>query len=195
MKKIKLALIGAGGHAISCIDVIEKTNKYKIVGLVDDKSENSLSIGNKIYKVTNEKDFLRKPETKNILIAIGSHRLLKKRELLFKKYAKLGFKFPIVISPLAYVSKFSIINEGTIVMHGAIINANTKIGSNCILNSKSLIEHDCNVGNNNHIATSAIVNGHTKIHDNCFIGSNSTLLPSLTIKKGSLIKANQLIKK
>ena len=39
MKKIKLALIGAGGHAVSCIDVIEKTNKYKIVGLVDNKSK------------------------------------------------------------------------------------------------------------------------------------------------------------
>ena len=39
MKKIKLALIGGGGHAVSCIDVIEKTNKYKIVGLVDDKSK------------------------------------------------------------------------------------------------------------------------------------------------------------
>ncbi len=195
MKKIKLALIGAGGHAVSCIDVIEKTNKYKIVGLVDNKSKSSFSIGNKTYKVINEKDFLRRPETKNILIAIGSHRFLKKRSSLFKKYTKLCFKFPIVISPLAYVSKFSTINEGTIVMHEAIINANTKIGSNCILNSKSLIEHDCNVGNNTHIATSAIVNGHTKIHDDCFIGSNSTLLPSSTIKKGSLIKANQLIKK
>ena len=64
MKKIKLALIGAGGHAVSCIDVIEKTNKYKIVGLVDNKSKSSLSIGNKTYKVINEKDFLRRPETK-----------------------------------------------------------------------------------------------------------------------------------
>lgn len=195
MKKIKLALIGGGGHAVSCIDVIEKTKKYEIIGLVDNKLKGSLSIGNKIYKVLNEKDFLRKPEAKNILIAIGSHKFLKKRATIFKKYKKFGFKFPIIISPLAYVSKFSIIKEGTIVMHGAIINANTKIGSNCILNSKSLIEHDCNVGNNIHIATSAIVNGHTNIYDNCFIGSNSTLLPSSIIKKGSLIKANQLIKK
>ena len=33
MKK-KIILIGAGGHAESCIDVIESTNKYEIIGLV-----------------------------------------------------------------------------------------------------------------------------------------------------------------
>ena len=31
----KLILIGAGGHAKSCIDVIENTKKYKILGLLD----------------------------------------------------------------------------------------------------------------------------------------------------------------
>ena len=33
--KKKIILIGAGGHAVSSIDVIEKENKYKISGLVD----------------------------------------------------------------------------------------------------------------------------------------------------------------
>ena len=48
-------------------------------------------------------------------------------------------------------------------MHGAIINSNTTIGSNCIINTKSLIEHDCLIGHNVHISTGAIINGHTKI--------------------------------
>ena len=30
-------LFGAGGHALSCIDVIEKEKKYKIIGLFDNK--------------------------------------------------------------------------------------------------------------------------------------------------------------
>ena len=30
----KILLIGAGGHASSCIDVIESTNHFEIVGLV-----------------------------------------------------------------------------------------------------------------------------------------------------------------
>ena len=35
---------------------------------------------------------------------------------------------PVIISPNAYVSKFSKIEEGTIIMHGAVINSNANIG-------------------------------------------------------------------
>ena len=31
----KIILIGGGGHALSCIDVIESEKKFKIVGIVD----------------------------------------------------------------------------------------------------------------------------------------------------------------
>ena len=35
----KLIVIGSGGHAASCIDVIETTKKYKIIGLLCDKKK------------------------------------------------------------------------------------------------------------------------------------------------------------
>ena len=31
----EIILVGAGGHAKSCIDVIEKENKFKIICLID----------------------------------------------------------------------------------------------------------------------------------------------------------------
>ena len=38
LKKKKIVIIGAGGHARSCIDVIENTNSnFKILGLVEKK--------------------------------------------------------------------------------------------------------------------------------------------------------------
>ena len=36
----KIILIGAGGHCVSCIDVIEMQRKFKIVGLIDKKKKN-----------------------------------------------------------------------------------------------------------------------------------------------------------
>ena len=38
----KIILIGAGGHCVSCIDVIEMQRKFKIVGLIDNKKKNFL---------------------------------------------------------------------------------------------------------------------------------------------------------
>jgi FlaA1/EpsC-like NDP-sugar epimerase len=40
----KIIIIGAGGHAKSCIDVIEKSKNFKIIGLFASKKE----LGNKI---------------------------------------------------------------------------------------------------------------------------------------------------
>jgi hypothetical protein len=36
----KIVLIGAGGHAKSCIDVIESEKKFKVVGFVNSKIVN-----------------------------------------------------------------------------------------------------------------------------------------------------------
>ena len=38
----KIILIGAGGHCVSCVDVIELQRKFKIVGLIDNKKEKFL---------------------------------------------------------------------------------------------------------------------------------------------------------
>ena len=35
-----IILIGAGGHCESCIEIIEKEKKFKILGLVDNKKMN-----------------------------------------------------------------------------------------------------------------------------------------------------------
>ena len=72
MKKKPLLLIGAGGHAKSCIDVIESENKYYIFGIID-KSKNKNFMGYKI--LGNDKDlknYVKK--IKNIVIGIGQIR-------------------------------------------------------------------------------------------------------------------------
>jgi UDP-3-O-[3-hydroxymyristoyl] glucosamine N-acyltransferase len=45
-----------------------------------------------------------------------------------------------IVSPIAYISKHSTIGEGTVIHHHALINANVKIGKNCIINSKALFK-------------------------------------------------------
>ena len=55
MKKLKLAIIGSGGHAKSCIEVIEGHKNIEIIGLIDNnpkkKSENiKLFVTRKIFQ-------------------------------------------------------------------------------------------------------------------------------------------------
>ena len=190
--KEKIVLIGGGGHCHSVIDVIEQENKYEIMGIVDTKE----NIGKKIldYEIIACDDDL---ETifqicKNAFITVGQIESNKIRVKIYNNLKQIGFKLPTIISPLAYVSKYSFIDEGTIIMHQALVNTNVKIGKNCIINTKALIEHDCVIGDNCHISTASVINGGVTVKENSFFGSNATSKQGIEIdgfiKAGSLAK-------
>ena len=189
----KIILIGAGGHCASCIDVIEMQRKFKIVGLIDNKKKNFLLN----YKIVGSDKELKKfsKRIQYALITTGHIKNSKIRENLFKKISNYGFKFPAIISPLSYVSKHASIGEGTIVMHGAIINAGAKVGKNCIINNKTLIEHDVVVEDNCHLSTRSTVNGGVTIKKNSFIGSCSVIKQNIKIEKNCFVNANLFIEK
>ncbi|MDC0529764.1 acetyltransferase [Pelagibacteraceae bacterium] len=188
-----IILIGAGGHCKSCIDVIESEKKYKIVGLID-KNKNSI---NKNYKILGDDNILELllKKTKFALITLGQIKNSKKRENLFNKLKKIGFKFPSIISPFAYVSSNAIIGKGTIIMHGAVVNAGARVGTNCIINSKALIEHDAVVGNNCHLSTRSTLNGEVNVGDNSFIGTHTVIKQNVKISNNCFINGNLFVDK
>lgn len=190
-----IILIGAGGHCKSCIDVIEMQGSYKIIGLIDSNEK----IGDKIlgYSIIGkDKDLAKlKKKVKNVLITIGQIKSSKARIRIYKHLKKEKFIFPIIISPLAYVSKHSSIKEGTILHHYSTINASAEIGYNTIINNRSLIEHDVKIGNHCHVSTGAIVNGGAKIGDQTFVGSNATIREGIKIGKNCIIGMGKVVTK
>ena len=189
----KIILIGAGGHCVSCIDVIEMQRKFKIVGLIDNKKKNFLLN----YKIVGSDRELKKfsKRIQYALITAGHIKNSKIREHLFKKVLNYGFRFPAIISSLSYVSKHATIGAGTIVMHGSIINAGATIGKNCIINSKSLIEHNVAIEDHCHISTRSTINGGVIIKKNSFIGSCSVIRQNLKIGKNCFVNANSFLNK
>ena len=195
MIKKNLILYGAGGHAKSCIDIIENQKKYKIVGLIGKIAElNKKVLGYKV--IGTDKDLLKLSKiTKNIILAIGP---IKNNELRKKKFLELkllGFNFPTIISPTSHVSKHAKIDDGSIIFHKCIINAGALIGKNCIINSGSIIEHDVKISNHCNISTSVTINGNVEVGSNSFIGSGSVIIQSIKVKKNSLIPMFSKIKK
>lgn len=185
----KIIIIGSGGHARACLDIIREEKKYSFYSFIDRK----INIKKKIFL---EKDLKKiKKKIKYAFIGIGQIKDHKPRLKLFRKLKNLGFKLPTIVSPHAYVSKSSVIGEGSIVMHGAIINANAKIGKNVIINTGAIIEHDVQIGDNSHISTCATINGECRIGKNTFLGSNSVVVNNIKIDKLKFIKANSFIKK
>jgi len=190
----KILLIGAGGHARSCIDVLEEENQFEIAGLIE-KGEriSNNSLGYSVIGTDDDLKVLRK-HYKNAIITVGQIKSPKIRIKLYQLLKELDFTLPVIVSPHAYVSKHAQIGEGSIIMHGVIINANAIIGNNCIINNKSLIEHDAVIGDHCHIATGAIINGEVSVENETFIGSGAVTKQAIAIGKNCVIGAGVVLK-
>ena len=191
----KIVLLGAGGHAHACIDVIEQCKKYNIAGLIG-KKEQMMSevLGYPLLGTDKELKKISK-KIKNAIISVGQIKTPKTRINLYKKAIEAGFKLPIVKSPYAYVSPLAKIGEGTIIMHGAIVNTNAVIGKNCILNTRCIIEHDAVVDDHCHVSTGAILNGKVFLGRGSFVGSGSVIKEEVKIGSYCVISANTFLRK
>ena len=195
MNKENIILIGAGGHALSCIDVIEQENKYNIHGLVGLKDE----VGKKIsgYDVIATQDELvnLSKDFRYAFIAIGQIKNVKLRIDMYESVLNTGFKIPSIISPQSFISRTVQIGEGTIIMNGVILNSGVRIGNNCIINSKALIEHGTQVADHCHISTGAILNGDCVVESKSFVGSGAVVKHGITIKTSSFVNMGQIVTK
>ncbi len=183
----KIIIIGAGGHAKSCVDVILSQNKFEIYGLVEkDTNKDSFDKDIPIIGTDTDLDRIRK-EVVNVHVGIAHMGEYDQRKEIINKLTKLKYNFPILTSSHTYISNLSQIMMGTIVMHGSIINAYVKIGEHNIINTNVIIEHDVEIGNNCHIAPGVTINGNVFVGDNVFIGSGSIIHQNINIPSNTII--------
>jgi len=190
----ELLLIGGGGHCKSVIDVIEEEGVFTIAGIIDKPS----LVGQTVLEypvIGSDEDLKRLVKSFSYaLITVGQIESPDLRSELFKMVKNTGFILPSIISPKSYVSKYSEIGAGTVIMHHALVNSNARVGENCIVNTKTLVEHDALIGNDCHLSTGVVVNGGAVVGRGSFIGSNSVTRENVKIPENSFIKAGSVVR-
>jgi len=193
MKGNNLVLVGGGGHCCSCIEVIQSTGQYTIVGIVDKEQDMSPILGVPIIGDDDSIPIFKKKFSCQFMITLGQIKNSVGRRRLFNLVRESKGKIPVIIASTAFVSKYANIGNGSTVMHNVFINANATIGNGCIINTGALIEHDVQVDDYCHISTKAVVNGGVTIDSDCFIGSGVTISQSVSICKGCVIGAGSVV--
>lgn len=193
MTKAPILLVGAGGHARACIDVIEQEGRFVVAGLSGLPHE----VGTQIlgYPVLGTDADLPAllGNYSHALVSVGQIKTHEPRMRLFCLLEQSGCALPVIVSPRAYVSPHATLGAGTIVLHGAVVNAGAVVGRNCIINSQSLVEHDAVIGDHCHIATAAAINSGVRIGAGTFIGSNSSVRQCINIGERCLIGMGQRV--
>ena len=193
MESNNLILVGGGGHCKSVIEVAESAG-YNIKGILDTPENVGKSVLGYPVIGTDEQ-INRFVGDHRFIVTVGQIKDVSLRIRLHKKIKDAGGKSLTLIASTAYVSKYAILGEGTVIMHKAMVNADAKIGVGCIINTFANIEHDAVIGNYCHISTGAMVNGNCKVGDKTFLGSQSVMVNGTKITSGCIIAAGSMVRK
>ena len=109
----EIILIGTGGHARSCIDVLELEGKFELAGLIEkEQTDNFENHRNMIIGIDDDLKDMRKKYS-NALIAVEQMKSPKTRICVYELLKQINYNVPVIITPNAYVSKNAQICEGT----------------------------------------------------------------------------------
>lgn len=190
----KIVIIGCGGHAKSVVDIIEREQKYEIVGFADQELNELFEYrGYKIVATDENLHELLTLGVKNAVIGIGFMGESNVREKIYRKLQKVGFNFPVIIDPTAVIALDAEIMDGTVVGKKVVVNSAAYVGNNVILNTASVIEHECKIGNGSHIAVGSLLCGDVEVGSNSFIGAGTTIIQGCKVGDSVLVGAGSLV--
>jgi sugar O-acyltransferase (sialic acid O-acetyltransferase NeuD family) len=191
--KQDIVLIGGGGHCKACIDVVESTGMFSIVGIVDIKERRGSEVCGYPIIASDEDLASLTAQFKNFLVTVGHIRSSSRRQELFNAVRAAGGNLPPVVASTAHVSRHASLSQGTIVMHHSSVNAAANVGEGCIVNTGAIVEHDAEILDFCHISTGAVVNGGCRVGEGSFIGSQACIREGITIGSGVLIGAGAVV--
>lgn len=122
-----------------------------------------------------------------VIVSIGDNFIRQ------KIVAQLSGVFIKAIHPSAIVSVYASIGNGTVVMQGAIIQSESKIGEHCIINTGASVGHECVLENFVHISPHATLCGNVCIGEGSWIGAGAVIIPGIRIGKWSRIGAGSVV--
>lgn len=179
----EVIIIGAGGHGKVIADIVIKS-KDKVIGFLDDsKSVDRILTYPVLGKSADAMDL-----DADIIIGIGNAGVRKRIQESVDEN-----RLVTLIHPDDVVAENVVIGTGMVVMAGAVINPGTHIGKGCIINTCSSVDHDCVVGDYVHIASGIHLCGTVTVGDGTWIGVGATVSNNVSICSDCMIGAGTVI--
>lgn len=188
-----LVIIGAGGFGRETADVVEALNAgesapvWDLVGTVDDSpSEANLErlAARGIAHLGGVAELLARPERPRYVVGIGSPSV---REAIADRLDAAGFRAATLVHPAATVGSNCVIGEGSVVLAGARVTTNIRLGRHVHLNPNVTIGHDTVLEDFVSMNPASSVSGDCIIGPRALIGVAAVVLNQLTVGAGALV--------
>ncbi|MEO1012668.1 MAG: acetyltransferase [Bacteroidota bacterium] len=189
-----IVIFGASGHGSVVLDCIEKEKKYHVVGFMDSfKRKGSLLNGYTILGSEFDLPYLIEKYTiSGGIIAIGDNWV---RKSLKERIAKVVPEFDYIhsVHPKAVIGKNVHIGKGTVVLPGAVVEANALIGDFCIINTNASLGHGGRMGNYSSLAPKCCTGGHFILGRFSAVCLGANVIDNITISEHTVVGAGSLV--
>lgn len=191
-----IVLFGSGLNANVCIDILEKENKFNIVGIVDSKSD----IGSKLYGyevLGRQEDILEIIKVYNIhggIITIGdsySRKLV--RDVILAIIPE--FVFINAIHCSAIIGRNVSLGKGIVIGAGVIINPSCIIGDFCHIYTGVILEHDCILNEFSQMAAGSVTGGKVIIGKQASVTLGVTIVDRIKIGENTVVGSGSVVLK
>lgn len=190
-------LFGGGGHGKTLIDLTRELDAYQIGGIVDDNLEPGSHVMDlPVFGGSDILEDLYNVGFRQAANSVGGIGNVQARVLVFEKLKKVGFSFPILVHPTAWIEPSAILEPAVQILPLTYVGTDSRIGFGSLLNAHVVVSHDCYIGEYVNLSPGATLAGGVKIDDRAQIGMGVTINLNLTIGaearigNGATIKAD-----
>ncbi len=191
-----IILIGGGNQSHYTIDIIEKENKYNIVGIIDSIHEvGSDRFGYKILgRQENISQLIEEYNIEGGVISIGDNW---SRYYVYNQIIKIfpSFQFINAIHPSVIIGNNVKLGIGIVAMAGCIFNPKSHIGDFTFFATGAQVEHDCYIDDFASISAGSITGGYVKLGKFSSITLGVTVVDRLEIGKNTVVGSGSLVTK
>lgn len=188
MKK-GIIIIGAGGHAKVCIELLRAMGE-EVSFCIGSEGAADLCLDIPVLQGDRHLSMLRQEGYSRIFIAIGSNSL---RERLATMAINEGYALVNAISPQAIISPSARLGSGIAIMAGVVINAEATIADLAIINTGATVDHDCQIARAVHLAPQCALAGNVKVGSQSFLGIGSKVIPDIEIGEKVILGAGTVV--
>lgn len=185
----EIIVIGAGGHAKVCIELLRAMGRI-VAFCIGDSDSPKQCLDVPVLQGDENIGQLRAQGYCKAFVAIGSNSV---RQRLGAICLSQGYELVSAISPMASVSPSVTLGKGVAVMAGAVINAQAMIEDFAIINTGATVDHDCRIGQSAHIAPQCGLAGGVSVGRTSFLGVGSKVIPNIRIGDNVTVGAGGVV--
>jgi sugar O-acyltransferase (sialic acid O-acetyltransferase NeuD family) len=187
MKNKSLVIVGSGGHASVVLDAAKQMNQWYAFVILDESIEGMVLSVDDFYK-----NRFKYKDTHDFFVGIGDNNV---RERMLNELSEVGFRVANIFHPNSVVSDSVMIEPGSCVFAGAVINPFVKIGQGVIVNTSASVDHHSSIGSFTHICPGAVLAGNVKVGEGCFVGTGAVISNQITITNEVTLGAGAVVVK